>query len=734
MRGTTARRLAPLAIALAVAGGTCGPTSAGVRPFGGSGTPEIVRVEAEPFLRDVPRLGVNLGTWTAWGAEQLPAGVVPNPGLEGVLDRTIVVVKEVRATRFTDDNPWFGRADGFWAGARFDVRTGALAGVSGRIASSLEKGPSGLPEFEPEQLLERLAPGDVVALTRIDDAGDPPNWWVPASSKGRVRSSTETRPGSPGVRSVALDARSGKRAELISYLDALGGDAGKMLPVRGEWVLSFWVRTTAPPARLKASFRRGSQPELVSKLLDPGTGWNRVELPFTGKDDGPSGTLELRFSAEDGQVLLDDVELGPVSRTAGFRDEVAAALRSLSPGILRDWQGQLGDTLENRLSSPFARRSSRYRSGAADIHFHYGIPEFLDLCRSTGATPWLVASPAFSDDEWRELGRFLAGPTGAGFREILVEFGNENWNPTFRQGGIPDPSAHREALLRAGRFLAEGAGKAPVRIVANGPARDPSRAAAIARGLPADGLLAVAPYFFYRVAAGTTTGQRLEAMLAADDGDLVSLAKAIGAGGTELASAELNVHATFGDAPPEERDPIVTSAAAGTALARRALAALSLGFRRQCVYSLGGFATPLAERSGLVRLFGVTRDLAGPVHLRPTGMALGLLNRVLPGDAHAVGAPALAGLTAVAFHGGQGWSAALVSTRDAPTGVEVVFPPSGALPSGALVLAADDPLAGNESAASVAVAPLGVAVRGRAVTVRLPPRSVVALLSSRSSP
>lgn len=734
MKGESAGRLAPVVLVAALAAGTCGPAPAGERPAAGGTAVSVLRVEAEPFLRNVPRLGVNLGTWTSWGAEQLPAGVVPNPGLEGLLDRTIVVVKEARATRFADDSPWFGRADGFWAGARFDVRTGALAGVSGRIARSLEKGPSGLPEFEPEQLLEGLAPGDVVALTRVEDAGTPPNWWVPAGSRGLVRSSTQTRPGSPGVRSVSLDGRTGRRAELFSYFDAIGSEAGKMLPVTGEWALSFWVRAGALPARLTVSFRRGSQPELVSRLLDPGTGWKRVELPFTGKDDGPSGTLELRFTAEDGQVLLDDVELGPVLRTAGFRDEVAAALRSLAPGILRDWQGQLGDTLENRLSSPFARRSSRYRSGEADIHFHYGIPEFLDLCRSVGAMPWLVASPAFSDDEWRDLGKLLAGPPGAGFREILVEFGNENWNPTFRQGGIPAPPAHREALLRAGRFLMEGAGTAPVRIVANGPARDPSRAVAFAGGLPVHGLLAVAPYFFYRVAAGSTIGQRLEAMLEADDGDLASLAKAVGEGGTELASAELNVHATFGDASPEQRDPIVTGAAAGTALARRALAALSLGFRRQCVYSLGGFATPLAERSGLVRLFGVTRDLAGPVHLRPTGMALGLLNRALPGDAHGVGAKVPAGLTTVAIRSGEGWSAALVSTRDTPADVEVVFPPSGALPSGALVLAADDPLAGNESAANVAVAPLRSVVRGRSVTVRLPPRSVVALLPSRSSP
>ena len=35
----------------------------------------------------VPRLGVNLGEWTAWGAAQLSRNVLLNQGFEGNIDR-----------------------------------------------------------------------------------------------------------------------------------------------------------------------------------------------------------------------------------------------------------------------------------------------------------------------------------------------------------------------------------------------------------------------------------------------------------------------------------------------------------------------------------------------------------------------------------------------------------------------------------------------------------------------
>src|SRR5205085_11676081 len=130
-----------------------------------------------------------------------------------------------------------------------------------------------------------------------------------------------------------------------------------------------------------------------------------------------------------GALLLDDVELGPVqTEPFPFRVEVVKALEQLQPGYLRDWQGQLGDTLANLLAEPFARRASRYRPGNED-GFDYSLPDFLALCVRVQANPWVVIPTTFSDEELIGMGRFLAErATSDKFEEIVVEFGNENWN------------------------------------------------------------------------------------------------------------------------------------------------------------------------------------------------------------------------------------------------------------------------------------------------------------------
>src|SRR6185369_12293034 len=164
-----------------------------------------------------------------------------NPGFEGIIDRAIVVVKSADRYSFTDDTDWLARPDGFWIGALYDVRTGPSAGQTGVLGDSRRAGKNGLPEFITADPAPPLNPGDVIALTRTADAELPTNWWIPGSAQGFVAvDSAHRRPGSPGGRSLALTPTSGHSAEVISYLDAIGDRAGKMLPVTGRWQLRFW--------------------------------------------------------------------------------------------------------------------------------------------------------------------------------------------------------------------------------------------------------------------------------------------------------------------------------------------------------------------------------------------------------------------------------------------------------------------------------------------------------------
>lgn len=731
-----------LLLALFVGAASAGAASA--TDGGPPGPAEAVRVQAEvaaePRVEGVRRIGINLGHWTYWGAEQLSRNVLKNPGFEGLIDRALVRVAHTERYRFSDDQAWLARDDGFWIGAGWEVLTGAASGAQGAILDSRATGDDGLPEFVTAGLPGDLAVGDIVALTRIRDDLPPTHWWLPQSDHGRVRVDTALRaPDSPGRRSLALEPLPGATLRLTSYLDTIGQRAGKLLPVAGPWRLALWLHgAEGDEASVRILFRRhGTAAPFADLTVRPTPGWQRIEQDFQAQDEGPAGTLEFAVEVTGtGPVHIDDVWLGPWpadgDAPAAFRPEVIAALTALRPGYLRDWQGQLGDTLDNRLADPRARRASRYRP-AEGAEFGYGLPEFLALCRAVGADPWIVMPTTFSPEEARRLGAWLAERIARdGFDEVLVEFGNENWNALFRPAGIQDPAHHGAAADRLFAALRAGADDhRALRLVVNAQHANPWSAGKVATAAAQADLIAVAPYLLPRLDADA--GRRaLEQLFADDGGRLAQIAAALPTG-KELAVYEVNLHTTRGDAPAAGRNALVSGAASGPALAKRLLEALALGARRQCVYTLAGYDTPLDGQASLVPLFGVTRDLAGDLRLRPSGLATALLNRVIDGDLHAVaGAPP--DLLIAPFRSPHGWSAAVVSSAATARRLTLRFPNDATpRPSQGLVLDASDPWASNEETQTVAPRPLAVRTAGRAIEVEIPPHSL-AVLSAAEVP
>ena len=697
-----------------------------------------IEVQAPVSTTAVPRFGVNLGGWTWWGAEQLARNVLKNPGFEGLIDRAIVIVRHAGQGSFTDDNTWTARPDGFWAGAGFDVRTGAAAGQRGQILDSRAAGHQGLPTFTVAAPVPALQPGDVVALTRISDSAPPTHWWLPpeVAAAHQVRATDQDRrPGSPGRRAVILEPLAERPAVILSYLDGIGERAGKLLPVEGRWRLSFWARAAGGSPALTVVFRRHGAPPLVQETLQPGLEWRLFTFDFTGQDAGPPGKLELRFQAagDGGSIRLDDAVLEAVEDPPfPFRAEVIEVLEKLRPGYLRDWQGQLGETLENWLAEPFARRASRYRPGETQALFGYSLPEFLILCRRLGALPWLVVPTTFSDEEFERLGDFLRERIARDrFSELLVEFGNENWNSVFRPAGIADPEAHGQPAARAFRRIRAGAGPAaPLRLVVGGQYVNPHLALRTLKAAAGADILAVAPYFLHSLSVGKVTAEPWH-LLFQDDGHWQPLTAGASALDKELAVYEVNLHTVKGDAPPARRDPLTAGAAAGSALAWRLLDALRLGVRRQCVYVLAQYDTRLAEMNGFVRLWGIVRDLGPTRRLRPTGLAVALLNQALGGDQHAAqitGADPAA-IRFAAFRQPGGWTAAAVSGIGQPREVVVTFPALAApLPRRLLELHAPEPGASNEAAEQVRIVEHRLDPADNRVRFTLPGWGLVVLL------
>ncbi|MFB1488656.1 MULTISPECIES: hypothetical protein [unclassified Thiocapsa] len=704
-------------------------------------------VEATPLVGDVERIGMNLGHSTYWGAEQLRRNVLGNPGFEGIIDRALVRVAYADHDRFSDDQTWLAREDGFWSGATYEILTGAAAGVQGTLFDSRGVGRHGLPELITDGLDDRLAPGDIVALTRIRDDLPPTHWWLPDTTKGRVQvDATLTAPTSPGRRSLALTPLSGATLRLSSHLDTIGTRAGKLLPVEGLWLFSLWIHAeTGDPPQVRILFRRHGSAPFLDLTLRPEPGWQRIEQRFEAADTGPIGALELAIEVGGpGQIHLDDAWLGPIAAendmateaggpaapaTSAFRPEVIAALMHLRPGYLRDWQGQLGDTLDNRLAEPHARRASRYRPGNS-AEYGYGLPEFLDLSRAVGANPWLVMPTTFTTDEARRLGAWLAERIEAnGLAEVLVEFGNENWNAIFRPAGIQDADHHGAAADRLFKALEEGAGNHPaLRHVVNAQHANPYAAIKVAAASTKADILAVAPYMLSRLDAADL--DRALELLFADDGGRLREIVAGQPAEQELAVYEVNLHTTRGDAADDDRAAIVTGAASGPALAKRLLEAMASGARRQCVYTLAGFDTRVEDTSSLVPLFGVTRDLTRGDRLRPTGWAVALLNQVIGGELHRASmTDEDGGLLVAPFRGPHGWSVAIVSDAPEPRRLTLRFPDTQfPRPTRGHVLDASEPFKGNETADEVRPQPLAVRPIGKdRIRVTVPAYSLVVL-------
>ncbi|MEN9630434.1 MAG: hypothetical protein RJA10_3662 [Pseudomonadota bacterium] len=581
-----------------------------------------------PTTAHWPRLGLNLGHRTAWGAEQLMANVLRNPGLEAGLDGALVVVGQVAGGLVSDNAAALNRADGFWVGARFTVLTGADAGAQGTVRDShpAPGTPAGPSRFLLDPHPARLIVGDVIAVQGQQAAEPAPLWWT----QGRVRALVgQGRPGSPGRQSVRLDASSVTEAALFNHLDSITARAGKLLKVQGPWLFSIWARKTSPQARVQVRFRRHGHAAWLDHSWEPGSQWSELRLPFEPRDSGPDGPLELSITVRGGSVDLDDVYLGEASAgEGGFRNATVEALKLLRPGYLREWQGQLGDSAGNRLAPPLQRQPTRYRPGAQDWFFHYGLSEFAELAAAVGARPWFVLPAVGSPAQAQAVGTALRDIWRKHrFDEVLVEYGNEHWNPMFRAAGITDHTR----LARAGALLFDALKKAagpevPLHLVLGAQFVRPDAATALhAPGVPVDSV-AVAPYFSYRMSRGQTVADMARDALAETDAHFATWRRQLPRH-VDLSVYEVHAHTTAGDAPEGLRAQWAESGGLAVALGRRLLQAAQHGVRRQAVYKLSGFDTPVdPPASGLVPLFGITRALGPPVQWRPGGQVLAALN------------------------------------------------------------------------------------------------------------
>lgn len=695
-----------------------------------------LRFPATPTQRDVPRIGLNMGGWTFYGAEQIMSNVLKNPGFEGRIDRIVIQSRQPDGRFVEDDNQWTGAEDHFWDGADFEVVTGQASGLKGKVSESRQRGDNDYPQYLLDRPATNVMAGDAIVFSRQEVPARPPHWWVSTPNQAYLTQSVATtRPGSPGRSALHMTVRPDDRTEIYSFLDSSGAPAGRLMAVNGKWHFSLWLKALAGAPDVRFSLKRGTT-RLFEQTVRPGSGWQQYDVDFTGDEmpaTGANDALQLTLSVGGvgAAVAVDDLALGPVTSGA-FRPEVVTMLQRLRPGYLRDWQGQLGDTIENRLASPWQRQSSRYH-WSEDGNFLFGLDEFVELCAQVGAMPWVIIPSTVTDNELALLSGFVQRKQQTHhFKRWVLEFGNENWNPLFRPGALVNDNTHAERARVIFTRLKTQLPSVPTQYLINIQPANPGRSWPEADAARQTGAaLATAPYYFREMHTGASDTETLANLFPQDEAAF--LREFNGLTETPLWLYEYSLHTDGGSAGFNERERAITGLASGYSLAARALSFYNQEVVNHAVYSLSqiyGFAreNPV-DGSRLVPLWGITRDFAFPT-MRPTGLAVELINRAIGGDMYRLscssnGTGNCAGLLALGFVDGQNTSVVVSNPTSSPRSLLINWsgkrlPPDTwqTLEASSLWTNNEEPVHGRANPVNIASKPLPAV--GRQILLRLP--------------
>lgn len=695
---------------------------------------------ASPTQRDVPRVGLNMGGWTFYGAEQIMSNVLKNPGFEGRIDRIVLQAREPDLRFVEDDNQWVGSADHFWDGADFEVVTGLGRGLKGKVVESQERGDNDYPQYLLDRVARNVHAGDAIVLTRRETPVKPPNWWVSPPNAAYLSLITgKVRPGSPGKSMLRMAVRPGDRTEIYSFLDSSGAPAGSLMPVNGKWRFSIWLKAVAGKPDLRFSFKRGTF-RFFEQTVQVGRDWQQYTVDFTGSELPSTETREslqvtLSAGGDNAVVALDDLSLGPAVATA-FRPEVISMLKRLKPGYLRDWQGQLGDTIANRIAPPWQRQNTRYH-WSEDGHYLFGLDEFVELCAQVESMPWVIIPSTVTDRELPALAEFMVRKQRLHrFKRWVLEFGNENWNPLFRPGALVNDATHAERAQRVFSLLQNKLAGQPVQYLINIQPANPGRSGPEAEAARISGAaLTTAPYYFREMDTQASDAQILAGLFPQDEKPFLQEFKSLSA--KPLWLYEYNLHTDGGNAGFDERTRAITGLASGNSLAARALAFYDNDVTHHAVYSLSqiyGFAREKpVDGSRLVPLWGVTRDFAFPT-MRPTGLAIELMNRAIGGDMYRLDCTASASascqsLISLGFINAAKQVSLVVSNPTGETRNLSIAWPGKTLPARWQTLDAsslwvnnESPVAGRADPVQIASKPLASA--GGKLVLQLPPYAV----------
>lgn len=188
----------------------------------------------------------------------------------------------------------------------------------------------------------------------------------------------------------------------------------------------------------------------ITEAVEAGADWKKFSFKVPNTEPIGPKTYELKISAESpGTIWVDNFlvyedglkpfEIFPVW---------SKILTEFRPGVLRSMSGRFLKTLDAWISEGYTRKLVWDVNNGPQSLSDFSLREQLELCKTTGARPWLMTYVLPDDEEIDHLMEYLGAPADTGygklraahgqtqpwtevFDTIYVECANEMWNDKF---------------------------------------------------------------------------------------------------------------------------------------------------------------------------------------------------------------------------------------------------------------------------------------------------------------
>jgi hypothetical protein len=284
--------------------------------------------------------------------------------------------------------------------------------------------------------------------------------WPFGLSVTNSRDASTFAPENGGYSSMTLSTEEAHEVSLRQYAYGARDSFLPSLEPGRLYRVDVWLRQEGV-ADSAVRFQMDSSYQAVSHTWTNVSGtWQKFSFDFTAPErpqPDSSAVQNIIGFMGPGKIWIDNLFVyDPSLPPFAVRPGALEALRDYRPGFLRIWSGvnntYWGTSVED-WTNPDALAQVQWQAntGRSGPEAAFKLPTALSICKQIDATPWLIVSSGFSEQEWRDLFEYLAGPAGTPygdkriaqgqsnawtdeFPRLRIEFANETWNPAFEWG------------------------------------------------------------------------------------------------------------------------------------------------------------------------------------------------------------------------------------------------------------------------------------------------------------